>query len=344
MPGETDFADKAAMEQRTGNLELIQQTLHYTLDIISDGVWDWDANTGYVYRSPGWYRMLGYEVDSLENTVFTWESVIHPDDYERVMAHFNAYISHQSDSYQIEYRCRMHSGDYLWIEDRGRVVLWNEDGTVGRMIGAHRNIHLQKLAQLALELKNQQLEQQVEARTRELRNANLALEDKILEVEALAEKDPLTGAYNRHRFDRTLRSEITRAQRHGSSLSLIIFDLDHFKEVNDSYGHTVGDKVLVKLTELVSRNIRGNDLMARWGGEEFMIVAPNDDLAAAASMAEKLRQLAADSKVLEDRAVTCSFGVAEYRHGDDVGSLIKRADQALYRAKSGGRNRVELAD
>lgn len=332
------------MEERTGDLEHIQRTLHFTLDIVSDGVWDWNANSGHVYRSPGWYRMLGYEVDSLENTVFTWESLIHEDDYERVMAHFNAYLSQQSDSYQIEYRCRMNDGDYLWIEDRGKVVAWNEDGSVCRMIGAHRSIQQQRLAQFAMEEKNQQLAQLIEVRTHDLLVANRALEIKVREVEALAEKDPLTGIYNRHRFDKTLRSEMERAQRYGTSLSLIIFDLDHFKQVNDLYGHTAGDKVLLNLTALIQQHIRESDLLARWGGEEFMIVAPNDKLADANAMAEKLRVLVAETQLLDGVDITCSFGVAEYTKGDDVGALVKRADAAMYRAKTSGRNRVGVQD
>lgn len=331
----------ARTEERTGNIELVEKTLHDTLDIINDGVWDWNANTGYVYRSPGWYRMLGYDVDSLDNTVFTWENVIHPDDYDRVMAHFHAYITRQSDHYQIQYRCRTRDGGYRWIEDRGRVVSWNEDGSVGRMIGAHRDIHEQKLAQLALEEKNRQLNALVEERTRDLVVANKALQAKIHEVEKLAEKDPLTGVYNRSRFDKALRQEWERASRYGSALSLIIMDIDLFKQVNDQYGHTMGDKVLIGVAKLIQQNIRENDLLSRWGGEEFAIVAPDSGRDAAVSLAEKLRRLLQQTCLHNDITVTGSFGVAQFDGSENVDSLIRRADEALYRAKRLGRNRVE---
>jgi PAS domain S-box-containing protein len=121
-----------------------EQSLRTTLELISDGVWDWNANTGYVYRSPSWYTMLGYDIDSLENTVFTWENVIHQDDFERVMAHFDDYISHQSTEYKIQYRCRTATSAYLWIEDTAAIVASNKDGSVARMIGAHRNIEAEK--------------------------------------------------------------------------------------------------------------------------------------------------------------------------------------------------------
>jgi len=108
--------------------EISSEYLATTLELISDGIWDWNANTGYVYRSPGWYTMLGYDINAFENTVFTWESVIHPDDFERVMAHFDAYITHKSDAYNIQYRCHTKNDDYLWVEDRGKVVEWNDAG------------------------------------------------------------------------------------------------------------------------------------------------------------------------------------------------------------------------
>ena len=108
--------------------------LHTVLELVSDGIWDWNANTGFVYRNPGWYQMLGYEPHSLGNTVFTWESVIHPDDIDRVMACFDAYLSGQSTDYRAEYRCRCRNGDFIWIEDRGRIIARNPDGSVARMI------------------------------------------------------------------------------------------------------------------------------------------------------------------------------------------------------------------
>jgi diguanylate cyclase (GGDEF)-like protein/PAS domain S-box-containing protein len=329
------------MPTRDASPEQLELTLHATLDVISDGVWDWDANTGYVYRSPAWYRMLGYDVDSLDNTVLTWQGLIHPDDRDRVMAHFNAYVTAQSDVYQIEYRCRTRDGGYHWIEDRAKVVQWNEDGSVARLIGAHRDIHEQKVAQLALEQRNRELNALVESRTRELQLANTALQEKIKEIEELAEQDPLTGAFNRHRFDRTLRQELERSCRYGSPLSLIILDIDFFKLVNDRYGHKIGDVVLIAMAQYIQANIRKNDLLTRWGGEEFSIIAPDSPLSAAASMAEKLRSALETRKLADILSVTCSFGVAQFDGSEDMDALIRRADKALYRAKTSGRNRVE---
>ncbi len=164
------------------------------------------------------------------------------------------------------------------------------------------------------------------------------LADKHLKQ--LASTDALTGAYNRRHFNDVMDIEIARAKRYGSPLTLIIFDIDHFKRVNDNFGHPAGDQVLIKLALLVSANIRDTDIFARWGGEEFVILAANCDSRYSQNLAEKIRKLVEAYSFAEVGKVTCSFGVAEYRAGDDQQSLTKRADINLYSAKASGRNRV----
>jgi PAS domain S-box-containing protein len=258
--------------------EVSEKSLATTLELISDGIWDWDANTGYVYRSPGWYLMLGYEVDAFENNVFTWENVIHPDDYDRVMAHFDSYITGKSPAYIIEYRCRTKSSDYLWIEDRGKIITRNEDGTVHRMIGAHRNINDQKLLELEGASKNAALQEHIDSRTQELIDVNKQLAEKIREAEHLARTDALTSLFNRYQFDKSLKMEYSRATRFQEPLSLVALDVDDFKPINDLHGHPAGDLVLIKLAKLILLNIRDIDSAARWGGDEFMVLLPNTTL------------------------------------------------------------------
>ncbi len=161
------------------------------------------------------------------------------------------------------------------------------------------------------------------------------------ELERQATTDTLTGIYNRLKFSEVLSAEIGRAERYGAPLSLVMLDIDHFKEVNDAYGHQAGDSVLRELARLISANIRNYDSFARWGGEEFMLLAPNDSLENAAALAGKLRAIVQESAFEGAGRVTCSFGVAAYRAGDTLESFTGRADEALYKAKSGGRNRVE---
>jgi diguanylate cyclase (GGDEF)-like protein len=162
----------------------------------------------------------------------------------------------------------------------------------------------------------------------------------IMEKERLAETDPLTKIYNRLKFDNIFISEILRAQRYETALSLIMFDIDNFKQINDNYGHHVGDEVLIETTKVVSGNIRETDIFARLGGEEFAILTPNTDMEYARKLSERLRAAIESAICKEMLTVTCSFGVAEFREGDTADTLSKRADKALYEAKKSGKNRV----
>jgi diguanylate cyclase (GGDEF)-like protein/PAS domain S-box-containing protein len=159
-------------------------------------------------------------------------------------------------------------------------------------------------------------------------------------LKEMASTDPLTGAFNRRRFNEVMQTEIARAKRYGTPITLIIFDIDHFKRINDTYGHSAGDQVLRKLASLVSGNIRDTDIFARWGGEEFVILATNCDTHSLVGLAEKIRKLIEACMFDEVDKVTCSFGVTGYLAGDDQESIVKRADSNLYRAKETGRNRV----
>ncbi|HRP65082.1 MAG TPA: sensor domain-containing diguanylate cyclase [Thauera sp.] len=162
-------------------------------------------------------------------------------------------------------------------------------------------------------------------------------------VHHLATTDALTGTANRREFTRALSAELERARRYASALSLIMFDLDHFKCINDTAGHDAGDKVLSEVARAVRGHVRSVDLVGRWGGEEFMVLMPESGLADAQAAAEKLRQLIERCCAGWMDGVSASFGVAEYRAGDDGDRLCKRADLALYKAKAAGRNRVECA-
>lgn len=162
------------------------------------------------------------------------------------------------------------------------------------------------------------------------------------EIRILATTDSLTGIINRREFTRILENEMDRAKRYGVPLSLVMYDLDFFKQINDTFGHDVGDDVLQTVVRLVNKHIRGVDVAARWGGEEFMVLMPQSDLAAARSAAEKLRQAIAQHRFDKANSVTVSFGVTKFVPQDDIHSLLKRVDDALYQAKMRGRNRVEV--
>jgi diguanylate cyclase (GGDEF)-like protein len=160
----------------------------------------------------------------------------------------------------------------------------------------------------------------------------------------MAYTDSLTHIYNRLHFAHFLDAEIDKVKRYGGSFSIIFFDLDHFKDINDNFGHMVGDDVLEKVTEIVSKANRSADIFARYGGEEFIILAPQTNLSGACIHAERLRNDIEQYEFSTAGHITSSFGVAEFdAETDDVESILERADKALYMAKEFGRNRVERA-
>ena len=175
--------------------------------------------------------------------------------------------------------------------------------------------------------------------------AAIALENARLfgEVQRLAITDGLTGTYNRRHFFELAERELERARRYGQTVFAIMLDIDHFKQVNDTYGHAVGDQVLRVVAERCRESIRDIDILGRYGGEEFAIILPATDLPGAHSVAERLRRSIADVPIPTERddvTITISLGVAS--NAQDVAALVNRADAAMYAAKQAGRNRVAV--
>lgn len=156
--------------------------------------------------------------------------------------------------------------------------------------------------------------------------------------------DALTNIGNRRSVDAWLESEFKRCREIDGVFSVIYFDIDHFKEINDRYGHDIGDQVLMEFSSTIKKYIRAGDFFGRWGGEEFIIVSANNSLEEARQFAERLRQVIEEHPFRHVGHVTASFGVASLQPGDELRTLLKRADQALYSAKSSGRNRVRTAE
>ena len=183
---------------------------------------------------------------------------------------------------------------------------------------------------------NAELENIVQARTQEL-------QEKNRELEVLSVTDRLTGLFNRRKLDQILEEELIRSRRYAINFSVTIMDIDHFKRVNDSHGHVVGDTVLVAMAQILRERTREADALARFGGEEFVMVCRHSGLAGCVSTAEKIREAIAGHDFPQVGHVTASFGAATCREDDDAASLLARADAALYQAKAAGRNRVESA-
>ena len=187
---------------------------------------------------------------------------------------------------------------------------------------------------------------ELEETKQQLRNINKAMKHKVDELysmtnslEEKAYKDNLTGINNRENFEKFFEVALNNATRNKEALSLLIFDIDHFKLINDTFGHQAGDIILIEIATLISSKIKNTDVFARWGGEEFVILLPSTSVNDAFTLAENLRILI--TKNIEDK-LTVSFGVAQFEEGEDKINFFERADEALYKAKKMGRNKVEV--
>jgi diguanylate cyclase (GGDEF)-like protein/PAS domain S-box-containing protein len=191
---------------------------------------------------------------------------------------------------------------------------------------------------------------ELEETKEQLRNINKAMKNKVDELysmthslEEKANRDNLTGIHNRDSFENMFSEEIKYAKSNRLPLSLMLFDIDFFKEINDTFGHQAGDNILIEIASLIAQNIKASDIFARWGGEEFVILLPNTPLEGAYTFAKKLRETIAEHIFSYKDTITASFGVAQLDSHDDKSTLFHKADKALYAAKANGRNRVEKA-
>ncbi len=178
---------------------------------------------------------------------------------------------------------------------------------------------------------------------RELERANAALKLERHALEVVASHDPLTRLYNRDGFAARIKASEAAADARRGHLALIFMDIDHFKHVNDQHGHATGDECLQTLSRLVRRHIRDEDVLCRWGGEEFVLACSSASLDVAAASAERLRLILEAAAWPGGISLTCSFGVAQVLPGEGLGAALKRADEALYAAKRAGRNCVRAA-
>ena len=179
----------------------------------------------------------------------------------------------------------------------------------------------------------------------QLKEMNKALQVRASKYEELSVIDHLTGIYNRAKFELELNKEIDRVKRyHSESFSVLFFDVDHFKSVNDNFGHAMGDIVLQQICQTVSKYLRFTDILARWGGEEFVAILPSTTLDNAFDVAEKLRHTIHELEFEGVGHVSCSFGVGHFEANDTFHSVILRVDKAMYQAKANGRNRAERAE
>lgn len=321
-----------------------ERSYYYAMGAAGDGIWDWDIAKNVVTHNAKWCELLGFDVADLHHPVETFLNLLHEDDRPAVEIAMSSALKEGGGDYHHEHRMRRVDGQVIWVLDRGQVVQRDAKGAPLRMAGcvtdvSERKRHEQQLqaAREALVASNLSLEQKVAERTTELENANEGLRE-------LARRDVLTRLPNRLAGNEKLDDEFVRMSRTQEAYAILMMDVDWFKEINDSYGHAVGDIVLRHIADVIQGELRDSDFVARYGGEEFMALLPATDLAGALVLGEKIR-LALESSPPEDvGVVTVSIGVAVATPDqDDMDVAVRQADAGLYEAKETGRNKVMVA-
>ena len=337
----TDITERKETEIR---LRQSEERFRLVADHALDNIWTMDLNHRLRYISPSIQTLVGYTVE--EYLALTPEQQLMPGSLAVALDYFVGLDERLAAGQPVaeyvfrnEIELRAKDGTGIWTEIIANPLV-DEAGRMVELAGVTRDIRERKRYEAEL----QQAREATETANRALQSANA-------ELQRLASTDRLTGIWNRAHFEHAVETEINRAKRYGEPLSLLLFDIDHFKVINDTYGHLVGDQVLIDLTRRVGDRLRAMDVLARWGGEEFVVLMPHCGAVEAMRVAEKLRALVQARPFATVGQVTSSFGVAVFqpaddldtwlkRADDDLDTWLKRADDALYAAKAAGRNQV----
>jgi diguanylate cyclase (GGDEF)-like protein/PAS domain S-box-containing protein len=287
-----------------------EERWQFALEGAGEGVWDWNITTDHVLRSARWCEIFGYSPHELTQTATAGRQLIHPDDLARQLEEMQAYLQGKKEVYESEFRMLCKDGTWKWTLSRGMIISKDKQGEPTRMIGTHADIS---------ERKNDA--------------------DKMFR---LAHFDPVTNLPNRVLFADRFQQMIKANVRNAQQIALLFLDLDHFKEVNDTLGHEMGDVLLQEAAKRLLECVRLHDTVARMGGDEFTVILNDiDNHTIADNIAQKILSKLTEPYLLRENLtyITASIGISIYPNdGQEVDVLLKNADQAMYAAKDKGRN------
>ena len=307
------------------NFEKEYNRYKYAIENIHDIVWELDTNLDFTFVSPNTKELSGYEPEEMLGRSML--SFLNQESRDYVTESMKKYHDRRADGslkkpflYEVQFMSK--AGKLIWFEVSVKPV-FKGDVFIG-YIGTSRDISEKKAH-----------EAEVKRYIEELEQTNRRL-DK------LATFDMLTGVYNRRRFDMDIVTAAEKKEKYDSPFSIIMFDIDFFKQINDRFGHKMGDVILQEMASTVKRALRESDRLFRWGGDEFVILLPETTLKNAYKAAEKVRKtIEAYDFEIENTRITISVGVGEYTRESGIDQFLSGVDNALLKAKAGGKNRVE---
>lgn len=286
----------------------------YALEGAGDGVWDWDIENDIAHVSDQYKQLFGFTDTDVITRSEDWENRIYPTDVDSVKQAMDDYWAGKTEQYVHEHRIVCKDKSIKWVLSRGKVTKRDKNGKPQRMVGTHTDITAHKLLEIQLD--------------------------------NLAHFDALTNLPNRTLLEDRLKLALAYAKREKKMLAVMFLDLDLFKEVNDSYGHEVGDSVLKQVALRLSACVRESDTVARLGGDEFIILLPMIDAEGDASLVANKIVEAIEQPIYATQTnlhVTASIGIAMYpQHGMNEKLLMLNADKAMYEAKKSGKNQAKL--
>jgi PAS domain S-box/diguanylate cyclase (GGDEF) domain len=304
-----DITELKAIEAK---LQQSEERHRLLADNAADVIWTMDLEGRFTYISPSVEKLRGYTVEEVMTQ--SQEEVLCPgsliqmhEGLARAVESVEKNLPFQVFRGELEQPCK--DGSTVWTEATVSGI-YNEDGRFIGMLGVSRDISERKLMEK--------------------------------EIRRLSITDKLTQSFNRLKLDETLEQQFEWSKTSLSPFAIIILDVDHFKLVNDTYGHQVGDRVLIELVAVLNENVRNRDVVGRWGGEEFLIILPDTHVTEAVVLAEHLRKAVEKYPFTTAGRVTISLGVSAFKTDSSPETIVSQADTALYQAKENGRNRVEV--
>lgn len=282
------------------------------------GHWYLDFTNGTVTFNDRKINALGYQRSEVPKSVHYdfFMNLVHPEDQEMTMQKMRDAMTGVNTTYETTYRIKALNDEWHWFYDIGKIVQFDENGKALMAAGIVFDVTSQKIEEESLRRESSRLQEE-------------------------ASTDVLTGVMNRRAILNELSYRSNPNLSQTKSLSIAMFDIDHFKSINDRFGHPVGDLVLAKVAEIIGTTIRGFDTVGRYGGEEFLVIFPNTELSKAEKAAQRIRENIEKHHFESVGKVTVSGGVVE-RRGENQSDLIKRADELLYQSKHNGRNRISI--